>query len=384
MKILYIAPRFHTNQADIIRGWLTRGDEVRMLVRYIGKSEDHTFLVPDVCGYSKSSLVLSELYQKTHRKDENRDRFLLKFGIPDVQKIRNYLEDFKPDLVILREKSLYSIACYQECRRMNISALTYNQSPLYHSKEGQSRADIFHRYVDSHMPPMRMTPVRYKDWEEREKCTEREENDWFVPFIVIPRCAPEQREYCRDGIIHILEVGKFERRKNHLLMVRAFEKVYRQNPGVRLTIAGEVSNVFHEAYYEEVMRYIHDHQLEQVICVKCNVPYDQMGSVYMESDVYVLSSSGEPAAYSILEAMSYSIPAISSSENGTADYTIPGKTGDIFQSGDEDDLADKLEKVISDQNFLIQMGRDAYQQVKSEYTFQNYLTALKKIPGIQI
>lgn len=167
-------------------------------------------------------------------------------------------------------------------------------------------------------------------------------------------------------------------------MVRAFQKVYQQNPRVRLTIAGEVSNSFHEVYYKEVMQYIHEQELDSVIQVKCNVPYEKMGEVYRESDVYVLSSSGEPAAYSILEAMSYGIPAISSSENGTADYTVPEETGEIFLSGDEDDLAEKLAWITDNPDRLIQLGQNAYRHIQREYSFSDYLKGLKEIPGIHI
>ena len=384
MRILYIAPRFHTNQADLVRSWMKHGDEVKMLVRYVGQSEDHSALTPDLCGYSRSSIACSWVYQKIHSGDENQDRFLLRFGVPDAKKIGDYLDKFQPDLVILREKSLYSIVCYRECRKRNIYALTYNQSPVYCSEEDDSRGDPFHRYVDGHMPPIRITPVRYKDWEQRAKCTRREANDWFVPFVVIPRCKPQERTYCNDHTVQILEVGKFERRKNHLLMIRAFQKVYQKNPMVRLTIAGEVSNAFHEAYYQEVMQYVHEQKLDSLIQVKCNVPYEKMGEVYWKSDVYVLSSSGEPAAYSILEAMAYGIPAISSSENGTADYTVPVETGDIFRAGDEDDLADKLAKITDNPAHLVQMGQNAYRHIQREYSFDNYLRALKEIPGIHV
>ena len=114
MRVLYIAPRFHTNQADLIRGWMERGDEVRMLVRYVGKSEDHSMLTPDLCEYSRVSIALSKGYRMLRSNDENSDSFLLRFGIPNTGKIREYLKSFAPDLVILREKSLYSLVCYRE------------------------------------------------------------------------------------------------------------------------------------------------------------------------------------------------------------------------------------------------------------------------------
>lgn len=329
------------------------------------------------------SLFLSRCY-RILKNNENSGSFLLHFGVPERREIRGWLEKYQPDLVILREKSLYSIICYQECRRKKIAALTYNQSPLYSSEKEAKRSDPFHRFVDSHMPQMRMTPVRYRDWTKRMECSVKNENDWFVPFVAGKGCPSEKRTYCRDNQIHIVEVGKFEQRKNHLLMIRAFQDLYQKNHNVRLLIVGEVSNSFHEEYYQEVMEYLRNEKLEEVVTIRKNVPYQDMSQVYLDADLYVLSSSGEPAAYSLLEAMSYGVPVISSSENGTADYTIPGRTGDIFTSGDEKDLEEKMEKIAADPSRLAEMGKAAYEHVCLNYSFQEYLASLEKIPGITI
>lgn len=59
----------------------------------------------------------------------------LKLGVPSRREFRRVVDDFQPDLVILREKSLYSIVCWSILKRRNISALLYNQSPLWEKPE---------------------------------------------------------------------------------------------------------------------------------------------------------------------------------------------------------------------------------------------------------
>ena len=53
MRVLYVAPRFHTNQIPIIRGWVKNGDQVLFISQFSGAVEDYTDLQPVVLGYSK-------------------------------------------------------------------------------------------------------------------------------------------------------------------------------------------------------------------------------------------------------------------------------------------------------------------------------------------
>ena len=48
MKVLYLAPRYHTNQAAIMKGWIENGHEVRFISQYAGKVEDYACIKPDV------------------------------------------------------------------------------------------------------------------------------------------------------------------------------------------------------------------------------------------------------------------------------------------------------------------------------------------------
>ena len=40
MRVLYVAPRFHTNQIPIIRGWVKNGDQVLFISQFSGAVED--------------------------------------------------------------------------------------------------------------------------------------------------------------------------------------------------------------------------------------------------------------------------------------------------------------------------------------------------------
>ena len=148
---------------------------------------------------------------------------------------------------------------------------------------------------------------------------------------------------------------------------------------LQLTIAGEISNSFHEEYYRKVSGYVKEHGLEDRVTFLSNLKKEDVAKEYRKADVYVLPSTGEPAAVTPLEAMAYSVPAICSTGNGTADYIDPGRTGYIFRDNDKKDLKDKLEKIICDRDNLVRMGAAAYHHVKENFQFSNYYEQIEQI-----
>lgn len=140
-----------------------------------------------------------------------------------------------------------------------------------------------------------------------------------------------------------------------------------------------MSNSFHEEYYRKVSGYVKAHGLEDRVTFLSNLKKEDVAKEYRKADVYVLPSTGEPAAVTPLEAMAYSVPAVCGTGNGTAGYIDPGRTGYIFKDNDREDLKDKLEKLISDRENLVKMGAAAYHHVKENFQFSNYYEQIEKI-----
>lgn len=381
MKVMYLAPRFHTNQAAMIKGWQEHGDQTMFVVRRIGKLEDYSVEKPVLLPYASSFRFLYRIYNAVHRKNEYAHDFDLRFGYPSAKDFKRILSEFHPDLVIVREKSIYSMACYRILKKKNICAVLYNQSPAYVEEKDLHR-DWKHKMVDRRLPQFRITPVLKTCYLETKKLVHTA-NSYFVPFVAEPICSPESKKWFPEGYIRILEVGKFETRKNHILLLDAFEKLLKIEPNLRLTIVGEVSNDFHKAYLETVMQKINNSDLLKTnVRIMTNIPHNEMNAVYQSSDLYVLPSTGEPAAYSILEAMANCVPAICSTGNGTASYIKPGITGDIFLDNSMESLYEKIIQCIQDREKLKILGNNAYFSIVKNYTFNNYYNNLIKIPEI--
>lgn len=365
MRFLYVAPRYHTNQMDIMKGLVGRGHEVRFISHYAAIIEDYSDVTPIVLGYSPLYKVLDFLYVKVlHRKDPTAIVFKIQHGFPPMGKLRRLIYEFAPDVVILRERSLYSMAAYHICKKKGYPCILYNQNPLWSQPV---KKDILHRLVGRFSPKIRMTPVMGT----KKPGTSIKPEDYFVPFVVKPQCGPGQRRYFADDRIHILCIGKYEIRKHHLMLLRVVEKL-KDKYRLHVTLVGEATNRFQKEYCEQVRQYVREHHMEDMAVVKTNIARRDMEREYLAADLYVIPSTLEMASVSQLEAMSYSLPVIVSDTNGTACYVEEGVTGLWFQDCREEDLLEKMDEMLKDRNRMLQMGAAGYRAVAEKYNFETY------------
>jgi glycosyltransferase involved in cell wall biosynthesis len=176
----------------------------------------------------------------------------------------------------------------------------------------------------------------------------------YLPFAADLPEAPKA-SWFEGGSVHILSIGKFIRRKNHLLLVRAVHAL-RQRFDVKLTIIGEVSTSGHAQHHAEVEAEIAALGLEADVTLRTNLRHAEVKEAFRQHDLFVLPSRSEPASVSILEGMAFGLPVICSSTNGTQWYIERGRNGFVFRSDDVEDLTAKVEEAIADRDELARMG----------------------------
>lgn len=375
MRFLYVAPRYHTNQADIMKGLIEHGHEVRFISHYAAIIEDYSYVTPIVLGYSRLYKIFDYLYVNViHKKTLEAVVFKIQHGFPPFYKLKKLICDFGPDVVILRERSVYSMAAYLICRKKRYPCILYNQNPLWSEP---AKTDILHRIVGGLSPKPRITPVMGT----RRPGTSIRENDYFVPFVMEPRKAPGERTYFADDTIHILCIGKYEPRKHHLMLIQVVEGLIHgdHRRKIHLTLVGEATMRFQKDHCEQVRQYVVSHHMEDIVTVKTNVPRSEMEAEYLAADIYVIPSTREMASVSQLEAMSYSLPVICSDTNGTACYVEDGVTGYQFKDCDQKDLQDKLDKLLVDRERIKEMGAAGYRAVAEKYNFEQYYEKILSI-----
>ncbi len=374
MKVLYMSHRYHTNQTTIMKGWKENGHEVLFLSQYAGKVEDYTWVKPVVMGYAAVFRAFDYLYVHfLKRKDPFAIDMKLKFGIPPLFKIAKKIKEFKPDIAILRERSIYTICMYAICRHYHIPTILYNLSPVW---DKPRKKDLAHKLVWKLTPEYRITPTNLVGIDFTGLI--KDEKGYWAPFLMEPQLPPEKKSYFADNRINVFCIGKYQERKNHQMMIEAVEELLPKYD-LHLTIAGEISNSFHEEYFRKVSDYVRTHGLEERVTFLKNLNRTAIAEEYQKADVYVVPSTGEPASITVIEAMAYSVPAISGTDNGTASYIDFGKTGYVFEDNNKEDLKDKLEKIICDKERLVRMGAAGYRHVQEHFQFKNYYGQIETI-----
>lgn len=346
LRFLFTAPRYHTNQHFAVKALLDAGHEVSFLTLRRGQSEVYDALHP---------IVLGKLFV---------------FGL------WRQMRSLKPDVVIVRNPhSTYGRLSAIVAKIVGASVIFYNQRPLHRrlKRWKQRLIRLFPTWAAriKWMTPVLGSPDQHPPAFETLR---------YVPFVMEPQTAPEQKRWFQGGTVNILCIGKFQRRKNHRLFLQAvahLSKGYR----MRATIIGECTTVEHQHVLAELREYRANLGLNDRVCFRVNLPFADVQREYPRHDLFVLPSRDEQAAVSILEAMAHTLPVICSDSNGTKCYIRPGENGFVFRTDDINDLVKCMERIISDRNQLAEMGARSYQLVVSEHAPEKYVRTILAIAG---
>lgn len=368
---MYIAPRFHTNQAAVVKGWVDQGDEVVFISYYTAIIEDYSVIKPIVLGYSPVFKLIDKIYVDViRRNDVAATTFKINYGFPPIFKLWKIMKECKPDIIIMRDRTLYSIAGYLLGRKSK--CILYNQSPIW---DNPPQNDVKHRIVRSLTPKYRMTPV----WGNESKGKEVAKHSYFVPFVVEPQCTPGEKSYFKNDCINILCIGKFEPRKHHMMLMDVVSEIAKDSKEkYHLTIIGEATGRLQKKFLEEVRQHIERNQIQNMVTVLTNIPRTEINKYFKETDVFVIPSTKEMASISQLEAMSFSIPVICSDSNGSACYVKDGKNGYQFKDCDKADLKYKLSLLLNKEK-IVNMGENAYKSILTNNAFRNYYEGIQDI-----
>lgn len=347
MKFLFIAPRYHTNQLEIVRTLLSRGHDVRFASTLVGVGEDHTLIKP--------ILLPESLFSKAIRKvfgdgDVNLQRFF-----PKPLDCWRLFREFSPDVVVIRlHGTVFAYLSALIARLTGCKAVFYQQmdpTTLQALHKGGGRARLrranFHGRLIA-FDAAWMTPLPAGPGNPGKLPT----RSYFVPFAV----PVKERTKKRKNEIRFLVVGKYQTRKRHMLMVEAVASLARKY-SFSVTFIGEASTEEHATNLTKVRQAIASMSLERVITLLDAISHAEMENLYQAHDVFVLPSSNEPASVSVLEAMGQGMPVICSDSCGTGKYVVEGSNGFIFASGDRGSLARALEKFLADPTICDRMSQ---------------------------
>jgi glycosyltransferase involved in cell wall biosynthesis len=140
--------------------------------------------------------------------------------------------------------------------------------------------------------------------------------------------------------INFLSVGGFIPKKNHLLLLNAFNILVKEYKNIRLTIIGSGK------LEQEYNKFIKKNNLNEFIIIKGYMQQKELSEEYLKNDIFILPSNNEPFGIVCLEALACGMVVIASKTQGPLSIINDNVDGILFENNDLKDLIVKMKDIV--------------------------------------
>lgn len=203
-----------------------------------------------------------------------------------------------------------------------------------------------------------------------------------IPNGVVVQPENPRQEYEITDNVTVLFVGRLHPQKGVGDLIRAFEIASTTMPDKSwsLKIAGS-------GYLRNELE-----QLSEQLSVNDKVEFlgeiDDLDSLYLGADIFLLPSHSEGMSNSLLEAMASGLPVIASDIPGNHDLIVDQENGLLFEENNIEELADDLLQLVQDNNLRKRIGSSAYLSVVDRYSINKisdrYINLYKQLLEFEV
>lgn len=199
----------------------------------------------------------------------------------------------------------------------------------------------------------------------------------FDPDIFsAPREIEQEKENKKRLAIkgeYLLYVGAIQPRKNLVVLIEAFERLKKERPDIQLVLAGE------KAWkWDKIIKKVAQSPYKKDIIMPGRLKFDDLGHLMRGAAVFILPSLYEGFGIPILEALASKIPVITADNSSLRE--VGGEGVIYFNGSDSNNLAEKIEKVLADDNLrkiMLERGLEQIKKFSWEKCAQETLDFLK-------
>lgn len=288
-----------------------------------------------------------------------------------IQEIKKIISDIKPDIVHAHYVSSYGLLASLIGFRPTI--LSVWGSDVYDFP----KKSIIHKNIIKYNLKNAdyILSTSYVMKKETEKYTNKDIT--VTPFGVdINKFKPLEEEIMRNEVV-IGTIKSLEKKYGIEYLIRAFKKVKDENNNVnlKLVIGGKGSeeenlkNLCKELGIERETNFIGFIEQSSVVS-------------YLQSfDIAVFSSILDSESFGVaaVEAQACGVPVIVTDVDGLMESTVPNVTSLVVKRESVDDLADKINRLVNDENLRNEMGLKGRQNVEEKYNILDNFSIIDNI-----
>lgn len=181
--------------------------------------------------------------------------------------------------------------------------------------------------------------------------------------VVVPNYVrvPERPARGTGRPVTLLFLGLLGRRKGIFDLLEAFARAHASDPGMRLVVGGN-------GEIEAAARQAGELGLEDCVRFEGWVGPAEKAVLLDAADVYVLPSHNEGLPMSVLEAMAYGLPVITTDVGGLPELVTDGVHGRMIRPGDVVALTAAILYLAGDGETRRRMGEAGRRRVQSAYS----------------
>lgn len=188
--------------------------------------------------------------------------------------------------------------------------------------------------------------------------------------ILYNPCIVKEFTKIQTDKINVLFMGRLGKRKGVFEIIEASKSI--TNPHIQINLYGDGENT-------EFENLIKKDNLQEKIKINGWISGDKKDEAYRSADIFILPSFEEGLPMSVLEAMSYGLPVISTPVGGTPDAIQEGVNGFLIQPGDYNALAQKINLLADDKELCEKMGQESLKIAKEKFDIN---VIIKQLQGI--
>ena len=176
----------------------------------------------------------------------------------------------------------------------------------------------------------------------------------------------------------ILHVGSFEKRKNLMILVKAFSKIKSTPLGkdFKLILVGSTNFFGNKSEFNLIQNFITKNNLKNDIIITGYLSDKKIRKLYSKAFMYVFPSKNEGFGIPIIESFSAELPVICSNINVFKEI---GKDAVLtFNNNDYKDLASKIELVIRSKELRLELINRGSKRVEF-FSNQHFINSYEKL-----
>ena len=211
-----------------------------------------------------------------------------------------------------------------------------------------------------------------EEWKQRlEKIVPKEKIMVIENYSVLHEDALKER-CSRQSNHEVLFLGELGRRKGCYDIPSVIEDVAKDIPDVKFILAGAGSAQDETA----IKRLIKEKGIEQNVEFPGWVRGNQKDKLLREADVFFLPSYNEGMPMSILDAMGYGLPIVSTNVGGIPKIVHDDENGFCFEPGNVMEMGKAIENLL--ENKRLEASISSFEIVKRGYSLEQHIKKLEK------